>query len=720
MKRKLEVTFGQLHILGGAILEEAQEAMVVEPPSLFLSGQEKSCLYALLEVEGQPPGKDESCRHLKEIIRQEYRRAAGSITAQMRQVIKAANNFLFEANQKAHLDEHLYCGLTCVVIKEGEVFIAQGGPGAVYVAERGALKRYPESSPWLDAPSIHEGDYDEHSPLGWKSGVEVHFARSQVGPGASILLASSSLAKSADRRKIAQVLNERNQDVEEKLENLAALAEESDLSALLIQISSASRQAVGKGLVAQEEPLLQIKALTMLEGIKLPAIDWKTLLAGLGSSLLFLGRGTFSLLKRMLPGREASRPRVPARHPRATSWQGGKVFLIALALLIPLMVALSMFIASARQRETNRAQQAELLAQARLKKEQAIAQSDKDIARALLYEARSILDQLKTLDSQDLRREIQARMDEINRVFKLHLTPLLNEYPEPGADPGRVIVNGIDIYVLDRGTKQVYKHVLNETEDGLQPSAESPVLLRAGDQVGEIIVGEPVDMVWMPAGGGRQKSNLLILESEGRLLEYSQTWGLRTLPLSGRESWGLPRLMGSYFGNLYLLDPELNQILKYLPTADGGYSNPFQPYLDPGIHIELAGAVDMAIDGFIYILFEDGTVLKLLASGDPLLARPVPFQLSGLDEPLKSPMALFTAPDSETKSIYVADSGNRRIVQFDKEGHFQRQFKADEGVLDSPKGLFVDEIGGKIYFVSGRRLYTGPIPPETLEEPKAE
>jgi hypothetical protein len=153
------------------------------------------------------------------------------------------------------------------------------------------------------------------------------------------------------------------------------------------------------------------------------------------------------------------------------------------------------------------------------------------------------------------------------------------------------------------------------------------------------------------------------------------------------------------------LDSQSNQIFKYLPTADGGYSNPPTAWFQ--IDVDLAGVVDMAIDGYIYLLYADGRILKFM--GGEL----APFEQTELDEhePLRSPTAIFTGPEEETKFLYVADASNRRIVQFSKEGQFIRQFKAAEaGVFDQLKSLHVDEIGSKLYILSGNTLYMANIP----------
>jgi len=161
-------------------------------------------------------------------------------------------------------------------------------------------------------------------------------------------------------------------------------------------------------------------------------------------------------------------------------------------------------------------------------------------------------------------------------------------------------------------------------------------------------------------------------------------------------------LVSGFFGNLYVLDVQRKQLLKYVATAaDGGYSEPPGDYFNQDAAVDLTGAVDMAIDGHIYVLYANGKIGKFM-SGDP-----VAFEITGLDVPLSNPSAIFASADDETQYLYVADRGNRRIVQMTKDGSFQRQFKVDAGnpALDDLRGLWVDELEQKMYIVSGKSVY---------------
>ncbi len=152
---------------------------------------------------------------------------------------------------------------------------------------------------------------------------------------------------------------------------------------------------------------------------------------------------------------------------------------------------------------------------------------------------------------------------------------------------------------------------------------ENPVIIKQGDQVGDVVVGELLDITWVPAGGGRQTSNLVILDKKGMLYDYSPTFGVKHRPLADTAKWLFPQAVHGFYGNLYVLDTHLNQILKYLPTtADNGYSSSPLDYLGSKAKVDLSGAVDIAIDGSIYVLYANGTITKFL-NGEQVCVRSV-------------------------------------------------------------------------------------------------
>ncbi len=164
-------------------------------------------------------------------------------------------------------------------------------------------------------------------------------------------------------------------------------------------------------------------------------------------------------------------------------------------------------------------------------------------------------------------------------------------------------------------------------------------------------------------------------------------------------------LASSYVGNLYLVDPPRNQILKYVAASEGVWSSSVT-YFAPGVSVDMTSAIDIAIDSDVWVLRGDGAIWRFSAG------KLADFTLRDLDTPLSKPSAIFTT--QQLAMIYVADAGNQRIVQFDKvTSKFVRQFKPhgqERDAFNALKSIAVDEANKKIFFINGNQAYLATIP----------
>lgn len=149
--------------------------------------------------------------------------------------------------------------------------------------------------------------------------------------------------------------------------------------------------------------------------------------------------------------------------------------------------------------------------------------------------------------------------------------------------------------------------------------------------------------------------------------------------------------IGTFLGNLYILDTKNNQILKYAQSgADFAKSIYFS-----GATVDLAKGVSMAIDGSVWVLQSDGTILKFTRS------KPDTFALSNLDKSLSNPTKIFT--NADTSSLYVLDSGNSRIVQIGKDGALQNQY--GNKLFQTAKDLTISESSKKGYVLQDGKIW---------------
>lgn len=147
-----------------------------------------------------------------------------------------------------------------------------------------------------------------------------------------------------------------------------------------------------------------------------------------------------------------------------------------------------------------------------------------------------------------------------------------------------------------------------------------------------------------------------------------------------------------YNTNLYVLDKDQNQILKFVNTgAEYQKSN----YFPQGTTPDFGKAVSIAIDNNVYVLFSDGNVVKYFKG------QAQDFSLKGLDKPLLNPSKIYANTDFD--NIYVLDKGNSRIVVFDKTGNFKAQYLT--GVVKNAKDFEVLEANKKIFVLNSNKIF---------------
>lgn len=162
----------------------------------------------------------------------------------------------------------------------------------------------------------------------------------------------------------------------------------------------------------------------------------------------------------------------------------------------------------------------------------------------------------------------------------------------------------------------------------------------------------------------------------------------------GADEWGKIVDGVGFGGNLYLLDGvEEGQIWKYLGVKSGLSSK--RGYLK-GESYDLSEAVSMAIDGSVWVLFSDGTIIKYTRGQKDA------FVVAGLDQSFEEPKKIFTSP--EVENLYVLDHKQTRVVVISKTGEYKAQYiwPGMAGVKD----VVVSEELGKMFLLTGEKVFT--------------
>jgi hypothetical protein len=734
MTAELTTIISQLSIAAGSWQRQAPNQVAVrEPKRRLKSNISKGDLFVLAEVRAAGDDRTSLEKKVAEIIRDVYYTAPGSVIASLRRATQTAGDWLYRYNATAPEGaEPVVGGLAIVAVREADVFLAQVGPAAIYVTVEDEVFRFPSQSTWLDV-ALGAEELDTMA-LGLVPVVDLQLSHLKLSQGDLFVLADSRLAGQLPLADVKRAILQ--QRVEVAAKNLGEVAQARDCSALVIEAvqrngkkpappaQTVGEPALSRSLAGPEPTRAGDAAMrqfqTVLPAFKLKHAAQRAAKGTLGTALL-LGAGLRVLGQRLLPDSDdkpadQSRPLAGLRRAGATSHQptvrgqssGGKT-LRYIAVGIPLIALL---ITSIMYLQRGRAQSAAyqenlVLAEAKLQEAQT---ADPAAAKVLLSDAESALNAAQTVNPnapalEPLRQAVAERQDAVGRVQRLYYLPQLRQYTDPGTQLRRVVVQGVDVYVLDRGTDRVFHHRLDDAGEALLPDDAETLLLARDMQLDNLTVGEIVDVIWMPAGSGRQTSDVLILE-DGALLEYNPSWGIAPSTIAAPDTWQSPTAVSSYYGNFYILDGPANSIKRYLPTVDG-YSALPEEYFPSDVSVDLAGAVDLAIDGDVYVLYNNGAIRKFRGGEE------VDFSFNGLDVPFKTPTAIFTAPDELVQAVYVADAGNQRIVELSKEGDYVRQFRPRAGeaiTFDDLRDVFVDEISGRMYILNGNSLYGSTLP----------
>ncbi len=183
-----------------------------------------------------------------------------------------------------------------------------------------------------------------------------------------------------------------------------------------------------------------------------------------------------------------------------------------------------------------------------------------------------------------------------------------------------------------------------------------------------------------------------ILGEKG-IVECSVTGNQCPVKVKFDEGWGQVIDMGMFAGNIYVVS---DSGVWRQQKMDSGYGTR-QAWLASTEKTDvLTGVQNMAIDGFIWMIKDDGQILKYVRGVKENIG------ISGLDLAFGKRLNIYT--NDEDEKLYVLDSDNKRVVVLKKTGEYESQYLW-EGMADST-GLVVDEKSGKIYLVGGSKIWS--------------
>lgn len=154
--------------------------------------------------------------------------------------------------------------------------------------------------------------------------------------------------------------------------------------------------------------------------------------------------------------------------------------------------------------------------------------------------------------------------------------------------------------------------------------------------------------------------------------------------------------VASYNGRMYVLDAESNQVWRYQKKRDK--YGAAEGYITNG---SVSGPVDLAIDGYIYVLQSDGTIVKFDRG------TVVDFPIS------KAPLTAMTNPtkiytELDLNKIFVLEPSKNRVLVFDKDTQgsgatYSAQYVFD-GIQDV-RDMYYDKGSNRLYLLDSQKIY---------------
>ena len=148
----------------------------------------------------------------------------------------------------------------------------------------------------------------------------------------------------------------------------------------------------------------------------------------------------------------------------------------------------------------------------------------------------------------------------------------------------------------------------------------------------------------------------------------------------------------NYGGNLYFLNTTKNQIQKAVATSEG-FGRVTNWLKEP---TNLEQAKGLAVNGFVFVHFTDGRILKFEGG------RPVDFSLSGLGQKLTNDVFIYTA--SGLSDLYLVEPLSLKIYKFTDLGLYQKTYDLLGSPLKSIDSLYVNATS-RLYLLSGGKVY---------------
>lgn len=313
--------------------------------------------------------------------------------------------------------------------------------------------------------------------------------------------------------------------------------------------------------------------------------------------------------------------------------------------------------------------------------EASLLYGDEDSAREMLLEIKKLMSELPRKTSEQIAQykifaeKYNKQAEKIQHIVKI-------ENPKEIADFSNLNVNAEStnlilasngkIYVADAGQKSVYTIDLKNN-----------LVTAIAD------LGDTAGRLDYPAESG---GNLYYFNNSNVVQFELKTESAKILPITFTSDAKDIKIASVYNGKVYLLNSAEGQIYRFNKNTTG-FGGEIK-WLEN--NVDFSDASSMSIDGNIYVLSANGTVIKLLKG------REEEFKLDTIDPMFEKAEKIIVSPEKDF--IYIFEPAQNRLAVFNKiTGDFIMQYRSDQ--FTNLKDFTIDEKNKKIYFLNDNVVY---------------
>ncbi len=653
----------------------------------FLS-EEKERAFLLLQIHAEPRDAKALEEECISIVKHALLQTEGEAWHRLDGTLKELNG-LFKGFLISHAVQDVHA-IVSISDKEGNLHVSHAGRGEAYLIRNGGCSQITE--------------YVRGKP----SPMFVHIASGSLEAGDVLIFSTQRLLRTLTPAQLAQMSPRESHLVHDII---ATLETEKEMASVGTLHLSAKRAAVSR--FAEDEDLDEAPVRSRSAYRELPSRrrtqgggSWSIpsfdtvreyvmpVVAGVGK----LSKQGASLSKKGMGSASSGMQWVQVvqdrftlfladlRHPERK--KRAHLLLLAGALAAFLIIWMTVRLATSTQRSKSRAELGELMQQIEADirtAENRRLTGDSEGANAILDRAELQSKEIINNDSGLFRSEalnlldrVQAKKEEINNVVRISPRMLVNlSTKEPDiAAQGMIGIADGEFTVFDK--KNSYHVVLNSVEEGRAISEED-------------LIADGANFPRYAAQAFLTSGNSLVEVKEG-ILESMKT--------DDANGWVTGKDLETYLRNLYVLSSD-NKIYKYERL-----NNRYSSSVLYNVNGDLSGALDMAIDGNVYVLKDNGTVVKLLrGEAQTFGIHHAPSNL------LTDAAKLYKLPDG---NFYFLDPVKNRVIVTSDGGSagdssYVRQYVIEGDQIGKLQDLYVDPEESHIYVMDEKKVYVVDI-----------